>query len=493
LAVLVIAASASVTANDRFVQDDLPLVLRNERVHTLAAPAGFFTQAYWHDPFSPALYRPLATMTLAVEWVAGDGSPAVFRWVSVAMLVGGAVSLFLLARLILPAPAAWAAAALFAVHPVHVEAIAPAVNQGELSVGLLACLATLLYIRERRRDTLRGGVMAALVILYAAAALFKENALVIPGLLLAAEGTVLRDGRPPAGGWAGLRLLYLLLVLAGVAVLGAGGAVLGGQALRTPQAEVLAGSSLPGRALTMLAVVPQWLRLLFWPARLQADYGPNEISAATGWGIDQWAGAAVLVVWLGLAVGFRRRLPVLSFGLLWMAVAILPVSNVLMPTGVALAERTLYLASIGAALAIGGLLAVAATRATRAVATAAVAALLILGVVRSGTRARVWRDEETLLRQTVRDAPRSYAAHLALSRFLDDSGDQPAAFAQYREAAELKPTLPDEERRMADEYRLQGLCRPAVRRYRRLLSLRPEDTGLRAALDECLLRLRGGR
>jgi predicted TPR repeat methyltransferase len=93
----------------------------------------------------------------------------------------------------------------------------------------------------------------------------------------------------------------------------------------------------------------------------------------------------------------------------------------------------------------------------------------------------------------VRDAPRSYAAHLALSRFLDDSGDQPAAFAQYRLAAALKPSLPDDERRMADEFRREGLCAPAVRRYRRILSLHPEDTGVRAALDECLLRLGGGR
>src|SRR5260221_7534749 len=131
-------------------------------------------------------------------------------------------------------------------------------------------------------------------------------------------------------------------------------------------------------------------------SRLQADYGPNEISAASGWGIGQWAGAAALVVWLGLAVGFRRRLPVLSFGLLWMAAAILPVSNVLLPTGVALAERTLYLASVGAALAIGGVLAVVPTRAARAVAIAAVAALLILGVVRSATRGRVLRAQETL-------------------------------------------------------------------------------------------------
>jgi len=494
VAVLALGATASGLGN-QFTQDELPLILRNEAVHTVTAPIRIFRQAYWHDPFPPALYRPLATSVLAVQWVAGGGRPVVFRWGSLALLVGAGLCLLRLARLILPAPAAWAAAALFVVHPVHVEATAPAVNQGELAVGLLCFLATAVYIRERRRGPIRPPAMASLVVLYLAAALFKENALVLPGLFLAAEFTVLAPERTDPLRPAQIRPLYLLLALTATVVLAARAAVLGGNAIGAPPSEALAGSSLIGRVLTMLAVAPHWARLLFWPARLQADYGPNEIVAANGWGAGQWAGLLVVGVWVSLVLGLRRRLPVIAFGLLWIAVAILPVSNILVATSVTLGERTLFLASGGAVLVLGGVLASvwpspAARRAPIRIAVLfPVMALVAVGTYRSGVRDRVWHDQRTLLWQTVQDAPRSYASHLALSRFLEDSGNGAEALAHYREAAALKPALPDLERGMADQYRMAGLCEPAIRHYRRVMALRPDDVPVRSSLVACLLRM----
>jgi hypothetical protein len=496
LSALALGATAPGFGNG-FVQDDLPLILRNETVHTLARPATWFTQPYWHDPFPPALYRPLATAGLALQWVAGGGSPAVYRWVSAALLVGAAVALFDIAALILPLAAAWALAALFVVHPVHVEATALGVNQGELMVGLLLCWATATYIRARRGGRLRPEKTAALVLLFVAAALFKENGLVLPGLLLAAELTVIADDRPLRVRFQELRPLYLLLALAAAVMLAARSAVLRGDVVGTFTADAMAGSGLGGRALTMLGVVSRWARLLLWPAHLQADYGPNEIVTATEWGIAQWAGAAILSAGAATLLLARRRLPSLAFALGWVAVALIPVSNVLVPTGVALAERTLFLATAGAALAIGAILSLArsggapgARNPGRWGAAVVVIVLLSLGMLKSRSRDRVWHDQETLLRQTVLDAPRTYGAHLALARFLDDSGSAAGAELHYRQAAGENPALVDWERTVADGYRRAGLCRPAVRHYRLPLLIRPGDAALRAALVVCLLQLR---
>lgn len=484
LATLVLASGVSGTGN-RFTQDDLPLVLRNETVHTLSDPLRILTQPYWHDPFPPSLYRPLATGTLALEWSIGRGSPTAFRWGSLILLFGAAWALFMLGRLILPAPWAWTVAALFAVHPVHVEALAPAVNQGELAVGLLAALATALYIRARRTGSIGGGTALALVLAYLSAALFKENGLILPGLLLAAEGTVLRRNHDGAPAGRDLRRLWLLLGLAGAAVLAVRSAVLSGEALGAPPAEALAGATMAGRALTMLAVVPHWFRLLFWPAHLQADYGPNEIAAATGWGIAQWTGVGLLVLGVIVILRTRTTRPVIAFGLLWIGVALLPVSNVLVPTGIVLAERALFLASCGAMLLIGGALAAMEPVAPARLGLALAAAGILLGGLRSGERLRDWRDQRTLLRQTVADAPMSYTAHLAYSRFLEDSAGGAGALDHFRQAVALKPALPAQERYIADRYREAGLCEPALRRYRRLLELMPGDSALRSAITIC--------
>ena len=257
LAALALAATAPGFGN-RFVQDELPLILRNERVHTLAEPAGLFTTPYWHAPFPPAHYRPLATAALAVQWKTGRGTPEIYRWASAALLAGAAIALFHLGSVILP----WAAAlktanqavvdltrklaaqtdariaqpALFAVHPVHVEAVALGVNQGELAVGLLLCWATAWYIRARRRGDLRARDAAGILLLYVTAVLFKENALILPGLLIVAELTVLREPR------RSLRSFYLGCGLAFALLIAARSLVLGGDTVGTFTAPAMIGA-----------------------------------------------------------------------------------------------------------------------------------------------------------------------------------------------------------------------------------------------------------
>ena len=471
------------------------MIVGNQTVHRIDDPARFFVLPYWNLPFPPALYRPLATATQALQWVAGGGEPALFRWASAVLLIGAGLALYRLAGLLLPSWGAWSAAALFMVHPVHVEATAVAVNQGELAVGLLLCLASALYIRGRRQGDLKPRSAAAIVLCYLAASLFKETGLVLPGLLLAAELTIIPDPRPRSARVASLRSFYLLMALVAILVLAARTAVLSGDSIGVAPAEALAGSGPAGRALTMLGVVPHWARLLFWPAHLQADYGPNEIAAANGWHLPQWTGALIVAAWLlGLFLA-RRRIPLAAFGLLWIAVALFPVHNVLVPTGVVLAERTLFLASAGAVLVVAALLFLGrdgrkgfADR-FRWVALPGLAALLVLGISRSRSRSLVWHDEERRLRQAVLDAPRSYTAHLALARFFQDSGNVSSMEAQFRQAAAIMPALVDRERTLADAFRLQGLCRPAVRHYRLPLVIRPGDPRIRASLVACLLDL----
>ena len=491
LAGLALAVMAPGFGN-RFVQDELPLILRNERVHTLAGPAGLFTTPYWHAPFPPALYRPLATTALALQWQAGGGAPAIYRWVSAALLAGAAIALFHLAALMLPWTVALAVAALFAVHPVHVEAVALGINQGELAVGLLLCWATGWYIRARRRDRFGPREAAGILLLYVVAALFKESALILPGLLLLAEFTVIGEPRGAGTRLVRLRPFYLACGLVIALLIGVRSLVLGGDTVGTFTAPSLIGAGPGGRALTMLGVVPHWVRLLFWPAELQADYGPREIVAATGWGPSQWAGLAVLLVAGAILWVARRRVPTLAFGLGWIAVGLLPVSNLLVPTGIAVAERTLFLASAGAAISAGALLGAVLQPGDRGTAPglrwaalAAAVVLLGLGVWQSRSRIRVWHDQGTLLRQTVADAPSSIGAHLALVRFLEDSGSVAEARRHYREAVLLNPGQLAQDRGLGDQYRSAGLCAPALRLYRRVLSVVPEDVLVRESLRRC--------
>jgi tetratricopeptide (TPR) repeat protein len=494
LVFLSLAASISGIFN-QFAQDDFPIIWKNGAVHDLLHSYRLFTQPYWPKPFTPDLYRPFAVVSYAIQWAVGHGSPMFFRVVSYLLYAAVALAVFRLAKRLLPFPAAFAAAALFAVHPVHVEAVAMAVNQGELWVALLSCLAVLSFLRARSRGGPLG-VRTELTLtgIYLVACFFKENALVMPGLLVAAEVLLVPAGEALAARVSRLRRLLLLLMLVAVSFYGVRTLVLRGDLIGTFTAEGLAYLTMGQRGLTMLAVVPHWFRLLLWPAHLQADYSPGEIVSQTAWGPEQTLGTLLV---LGTLLAFLlawRRAPVVSFGIAWMAIAIFPVHNVLVPTGIVLAERTLFLPSVGALLALGGLGAILMERASegaRFVLAAAVGALLILGVWRSTTRHPVWEDQFGLWYYTAnRDAPKSYRAHHALAEMYFLAGSEGRAEREYRLAIEYSPPrIGQVYLDYANKLRLKGFCYPALPLYRRMLEIHPNDMAARASLVACLMKL----
>jgi len=489
LLALGLASSISGLKNG-WAQDDRPIIERNEAVHTLGRPGSFFTESYWPKPYPPALYRPAASLGYALQWVAGGGAPWVFRVGSIVLLLGGGIALFRLAARLLPWPAAWLAGALFMVHPVHVEAVAAAINQSELAVGLLAAVAVSWYLASRSGRAVHRYLPAKFFGLTVVALSFKETGAVLIGIILAAEFLLVRDDAPLRNRIARLRPVMLVMVLGVVGFAAIRSVVLGGDVLGTFVAEALEGQSMGQRALTMLGVVPEWFRLLLWPAHLRGDYSPAEILPASQWGEAQTLGVLLLVAAAALAIGTWRRAPVVAFGLGWTALGLFPVSNVLVPTGVTLAERTLYLPSMGMMLAVGGAAALAVERLRHPRVLAAAAGLVvILGVSRSASRQLVWRDNDTFWRQAAIDAPRSYRARHAYAQILSAAGRQEAANREFLAAIALYPKAWGAYFGHANELRRAGACEDAVIFYQRTLLVEPTAAAARNGMIACLMHL----
>jgi protein O-mannosyl-transferase len=379
------------------VYDDIPIIRDNARVHgfDITRIREIFSHAYWPPPFVEQLYRPLTLVGLAAQYAVGAGSPMVFRLVSYVLYAATAVLVYRLATRVLDPWPSLGIAALFAVHPVHVEAVALGVNQAELLVGLIALVMTTLYIDWRRAGAIRGRSWTLLAALYALATLVKESGVVLPLFLVAADVTVLRSSEsrwPRRADVFG----YALLAVVAAASLALRFAVAGSPAFVVIPAAELRGLDVVGRLGVMLHVVPMWLRLLVWPQHLQVDFAPGEIVA--GGTIEAAFGVLILLGLVAAIVYALRRDRVLAFGLLWMAIALLPVSNIL-PTGVVLGERTLFLPSIGFVIAVGALAqrtldAPAMSVKWRRLALVGTCLLLVvLGLLRSIGRQAVWNTE----------------------------------------------------------------------------------------------------
>jgi hypothetical protein len=491
LLALVLAASATGLTNG-FAYDDVPIVRENQQVHSLAQVAYDFVQGYWPPQDGGALYRPFTLVLFTLQWLAGGGAPWVFHACNVFLYAALTLAVFALASRLQPRSAAWIAAALFAVHPVHVEAVANVVGQAEITTALAVVGGVWLYLQSRRGPELRARESIGLLLLLVTGGLLKENGIVLVGLLLAAEVTVVVDPRPLARRVRSLLPTYLLLGLGATLILLARRAALGATVGEYP-ALVLYNLGARDRLLTMLGIVPEWARLFLWPAHLRADYAPPEFDAVTTFGAPQVLGLAMLLTVTWLAVAVRRTRPALTFAILWVAIAIFPVSNLLVTTGILLAERTLLLPSVGVVLGAG----LVASRAwerlrtapapLRRVAAGALAGLLALGAVRSALRQPLWLDTPTVLAQLTKDAPLNYRAWLMYGGVLRQRGKVEPARAAMLRAASLYRHDGRVYEDLGQLVRFRNGCARAVPIFRRSLAIDAGRTDARGRLYVCLL------
>jgi tetratricopeptide (TPR) repeat protein len=492
IAALALAASANSVVNG-FTYDDVDIIVKNTRVHSMSGWWSEFTRTYWPPQWGSDGYRPLTIIAFRGQWVLGDGKPLLFHAVNVALHTAGSLVVFWLATGLLPLAAAWIVAALYAVHPVHAEAIAGVVGQSELAVALLVTLALGLYIHGRRAGTISPKRWFAIGVLYAAACLFKEHAIVLPVLLLLAEATVVGDRASLRERLTKMRPALLALVAVACAYLWARTRVVGGGLgfHAFVPFQVLEFSN-TDRILTMIGATPEWLRLFLWPARLITEYSPPYVEIAQGPSVSLLPGLFVLLGTLGLAIACWRRSPVTSFGIGWMVVTLLPASNFLVPAGILIAERTLLLPSVGVMIAVGSAIPWLYSRlerkpaAAQYAAAAAIVVVLALGIVRSYTRNRDWTDNDTIVRQAVRDAPDSYRAHFVLGTHLFENGRRREGETHYRRALALFPYDPSLMFALAEQYRRIGMCEPAIPLYRAAIAVAPEFRG-HLELSACLL------
>jgi protein O-mannosyl-transferase len=416
LALIAALAYANSLANG-FTLDDTAIILQNSLVHSLTGVVRAFAHPYWPEMWGWGQYRPLAIASFSVQWWLGGGAPWVFHLANIAWHATACVLLWRLLMHWLPPVGAIGGALWFALQPVHVEAVASVVGQTELMAATFVLAACLAHRRGQRLAELW----------FALALLSKESGIVFLGLALLMD--VLDGVRRPA--------LYIRYVVVAALYAAAFGVMFAGQSvLKVAPAWYHAGTG--ERWLTMVGVVPEYVRLLVAPFSLHYEYGPRMIVLATSLTPAVALGAILLVVAVVVAVTARTPAPAITLGLAWFAIAIAPVANVFFASGVVLAERTLYLPSAGAALIVGWLAVWAADRMPRrAVALATVC--LVAFAARTWTRTPVWHDDVALTIASVHDSPLSYKAHHAAGVLLAETGHWPEAAAQYQMARQLFP------------------------------------------------------
>jgi tetratricopeptide (TPR) repeat protein len=478
--------------SDSFVYDDVPLVRDDARVARGDVGAAF-TTPYWGERHG-GLYRPVTTLSFVLE---GRLSRAALGFHAVNLALHGASAVLVLAlarKLLGRGRAAFLAALVFAVHPIHAEVAANVVGRGE-SLGLLLGGSAWLLARDGRPISL---VVASVLALLAVLA--KESAIV---LALAAPLELLLVRRSPGRAAVAAAPACFALAIA----LGLRTFMLGPEALTpatqgiAPFMNPLATEALGVRLANAPLLLLTYLEHLAVPLRLAPDYGGSALPLAASAGdprVFAWALASAVAL-VAPALLAREHARALGFASAFLVLALAPVLQ-LVPIGTLLADRLAYAASIGFALAAGVALDAIARRFRGA--GRLFVALLVGGLAGLALlEARAWSDGLTLFE---RAHARSHGSvqipldlgkmRLARARELEASSG-PAAREEYalaveplEEASRLAPDDPGPLLLLGEALRELGRLGEARRSLERALALHPrEEAAGRSELGLVLL------
>lgn len=353
-------------------------------------------------------------------------------------------------------------AALFAVHPAHVESVAWVAERKDVLAALFWLLTTIAWVAWVRRKS--GSRYALVLALFAAGLMSKPMLVSLPlTLLLLDDWPLSRLGvERPARLLVEKVSLFLLAAASSVVTLvvqSAGGAV------RTSE------FSLPLRVGNALVAVVRYLRMLVWPQL--AVFYPYDRHALSPLKV---AGAAALLAGISAAaIALRRKAPYLFFGWFWFLLTLLPVLGLVQVGKQAFADRYTYVPFIGlfVAIAWGVPALVAGWRPRRMVLGAAAAAVVLALLAATSARVAVWRDSETLFLDAIEKTKGNYLAHINLGNHYIEMNRVSEALAHFEEAERIRPDEPEVHVGLGYAYILQARVEDAARSFERVVALQP--------------------
>jgi len=469
-----------------FVSDDKQQLISNPLVKDYHHLGEVFSHDVWIflDPNARAVsnyYRPIQIVVYVAMYRLFRFNPLSFHLLTVLLHVGNTLLVFQLSESLLrhlprPRLAALIAAALFAVHPIHDEAVVWVAVMPDLVMTLLALGLLALFIRQEAAP--RGKQIVLYAAAFLVAMLTKETSAAILPLLVSFEWLYLR--RTWREVLKNIQLYASLLVTFAVYL-----------AMRLHALGSLAPAqgghfSLHGKELALSIVVlmgTYWWKLLV-PAGLSYYHSFSPAIAVTPLAILCVAvvGSLVAAVFL-----LRQKAPLISFGLAFIFLPLLPVMNVNGVGPNVFAERYLYLPSVGfvwiAALAWDFL-----RRRSATLAWSCLSIILTLSVYTLVKRTAEWHDDITLYLATKDLNPNKAGIHRIQGVIWEANGRLDEAIAETRTAVQLDPTAPGSYLNLGKMLAAKGLIQDAIEAQERAVQLKPD---FYASLNELgLLKLK---
>ncbi len=508
---LIAAIVYSDILSNKFVFDDLYLIAKNKWITDIRYIKEIFTSSSWS--FLPNIqsgtYRPMTHLLYMPIYAFTGLNPSGYHLVSLILHALNTLLVFLFVRILLQVHyikidntskdhiylLSMIAALIFAVHPIHTEAVAWASSMSELVVTALLLSSFLLYLRwAEGMMTIKAYIASFL--LYFVALFFKEISLIVPAILISYDlyRRRLTFSTPIITRYIPYIIGGIIYIVIRFSVVGIG---IGH--------EVNYNLTLFQNIINLFPLIFMYFYKLLIPINLNASYGFDPIYTMSD---PRFIGSMIfclLLLSILITTFFRNRF---SFFLLsWTMLPLLPVLYIPALGRTPFAERYLYLPSAGFILLIVYLFNNIYTRINLTY-KRAFASLAIIGVVSTFSisthqRNKVWFNEQTLWSDSIKKSPENFVAlhrlgksYLAIGSWekaadmfaraikvenkkmphdpalaethylyglaLEEMGRTREAFTQYKETIRIDPDFPQAHYRLAVIYANTGLIKDAI-------------------------------
>jgi protein O-mannosyl-transferase len=386
---------------------------------------------------------------------------------AVNVLLHAASSVLLFVALFRMTGRAWRCAivaAVFALHPLHVESVAWVSERKDVLSTLLEMIGLLLYVRYVDRPTTKRFLQLCLA--FACAVMAKPMVITFPLILLLLDLWPLQRISWPPRWPAARRLVIEKLPLLLISLVASVLTVIAQKAYGTVASlESIPLTTRLANAVTEYAV---YLKQAIWPSNLAVLYptAPPAPGAAT-------VAAIVLLILTAAVVLFARRRPYLVTGWLWYLVMLAPVIGLVQVGAQSRADRYMYVPLVGVTVAVVWLIADGiAGHASWCNAGAVLAGIVIVALAAGSWRQiGYWKDSRKLFEHTLAVTRNNFIMTNNLGVVLARAGDDRAAMVQYAKAIAINPDYAEAQGNLGNvmlRNRLVDSARPLLEKAVRL-------------------------
>jgi tetratricopeptide (TPR) repeat protein len=460
-----------------FVFDDTAIVASNPAIRSIS-PIQFLKSSYWTQQQYEGIYRPFTIFSLSLDYALWHRWAQGFRLTNLTLhAINGFLVFLLCTSLFGDGIVPVAAMLIYLVHPAHTEAVTSIVGRSELFSACFFMGAWLLFRKGRT-------IWAA--VLFFLALLSKENAIVLPAILIL--DAVFAYARHSSAGavtdraysrYSG-RLAVMFFVAVGYLALRF--SVLGSIGIPVSAQYMSGRLTYFERVITSGRVFIKYLILIFFPVNLAGDYDFNAIPIARLSSLDAWLGIVLILAIVLVALGYRRRNWAVTFAILFAFIAFMPSSNWILPISVLMAERFLYLPLVGVSMVLAiTFSAIQDPRHRKLIAVGGLASAIVL----CNSHDYIRRNDFTFFANMVRVVPDSAKARLGYGYALLKAGRKDEAASQLEAGLRIIPDYPELLTTLAMTKVHANDCSEAWPLLTRSIQIDPEHPDTHRRMGDC--------